>query len=1117
MKKNLQILMIVLAACSASFLAAQSTFKFQQTNYVGALSGDPAKDWTKGWTNWDPKTTTYPAPTDTSTLNGMVASLPIRGEKVITNTVTLSADQTYLLKGFVVVKSGGKLVIPAGTVIRCLADLNSSPKNYATIVVERGGQIEVTGTLAKPVVFTSAKDAGARDRGDWGGIVVCGRGLHNLFTTPNSYQIEGFNGVTFDNQLAFIGGNDNNDNSGILRYLRLEFGGLAFEINREINGLTFGAVGAATEVNNIQISYSNDDSFEWFGGAVNSKNLIAYKGTDDDFDTDNGYSGLNQFGIAVRDTAYFDATYNATSGSSTSEGFESDNEALGTANVKPITSAVFSNYTMVGPIPVGATYSQMNSRTRAAFRRGARIRRNSALRIVNSIFMGYRNFLMIDGDSTVRNTNFPAALALVNPKTPVDQKTHQTFFTNNLIVNTSAAQAPADSTSNSLLEVARARGSAAKLAALNDWARQAGPLANKINPVAFSTGTLLVNPLAASTTPDFNPVDGSPALTGANFLDNPILSPLTLVAPSTPSTFKMEKTSYVGALSADPAKDWTNDWTNWNPKATAYPNPTDTTTLNGMVATLPIRGEKVITNTVTLSADQTYLLKGFVVVKSGGKLVIPAGTVIRALADLNSSPKNYATIVVERGGQIEITGTVAKPVVFTSAKAAGARDRGDWGGIVVCGKGLHNLFTTPNSYQIEGFNGVTFDNQLAFIGGNDNNDNSGILRYLRLEFGGLAFEINREINGLTFGAVGAATEVNNIQVSFSNDDSFEWFGGAVNSKNLIAYKGTDDDFDTDNGYSGLNQFGIAVRDTAYFDATYNATSGSSTSEGFESDNEALGTANVKPITSAVFSNYTMVGPVPVGATYSQMNSRTRAAFRRGARIRRNSALRIVNSIFMGYRNFLMIDGDSTVRNTNFPAALALVNPKTPVDQKTHQTFFTNNLIVNTAAAQSPADSTSNSLLEVARARGSAAKLAALNDWARQSGPLANNINPVAFTTGTLLINPLASSTTPDFKPVSGSPALSGANFTDNPILSALVTSLREISRALAAAHPVYPNPVSGNSTLNFGRIVPAYGIFDLNGRLISYGVEVDHADLKNLARGIYIIKFNDNAQRFVVE
>lgn len=580
------------------------------------------------------------------------------------------------------------------------------------------------------------------------------------------------------------------------------------------------------------------------------------------------------------------------------------------------------------------------------------------------------------------------------------------------------------------------------------------------------------------------------------------------------SNFKFEQTSYVGALSGDPAKDWTTGWTNWDPKTTAYSTPTDTTTLNGMLSTLPKPGEKLITNTLTLDASKTYLLKGFIVVKSGGKLVIPAGTVIRALADLNTSPANYASIVVERGGQIEITGTAAAPVVFTSAKAAGSRERGDWGGIILCGNAINNQ---GNNVQVEGFNNVAFDNQLAFHGGSNNNDNSGILRYLRLEFGGLAFEINKEINGLTFGSVGSATEVNHIQVSFSNDDSYEWFGGTVNTKHLIAFKGTDDDFDTDFGYSGLNQFGIALRDFDYFDGTYAAASGASTSEGFESDNEATGTANVKPITSAVFSNYTMVGPVPVGSTYSALSSVQRAAFRRGARIRRNSALRISNSIFMGYRNFLMIDGDSTIRNTNYPAALALVTPSTPVDQKTHQTFFTNNLIVNTAAAQAPADSTSNGLLEIARNAKASLKLAALDAWLKLSGSLSNNINPVAFTTGTVLINPMASSSTPDFKPVAGSPALSGANFLDNPILSALTTSLREINRAITAAHPVYPNPVSANSELYFGRKVASFGIFDLNGRLLRYGLDADRAALNGMEAGIYIIKFNDSAQRFIVK
>jgi len=1112
MKKNLQILLLVLAAFSASFLAAQSNFKFEQTSYVGALSGDPAKDWTTGWTNWDPKTTVYPNPTDTTTLNGMLASLPVRGELSVTNTLTLDASKVYLLKGFVVVKSGGKLVIPAGTVIRAQADVNSNPRNYASIVVERGGQIEVNGTATAPVVITSAKAAGSRDRGDWGGIVISGKAINNQ---GNNVQVEGFNSVPFDNQLAFHGGNDNSDNSGVLRYLRLEFGGLAFEINREINGLTFGSVGSATEVSNIQVSFCNDDSFEWFGGTVNSKRLISFKTTDDDFDTDFGYSGLNQFGIAIRDVDYYDGTYAAASGSSTSEGFESDNEAQGTANVRPITSAVFSNYTMVGPVALGSTYSALSTVQRAAFRRGARIRRNSALRITNSIFMGYRNFLMIDGDSVVRNTNYAPALALVTPSTPVDQKTHQAFFTNNLIVNTAAAQAPADSTSNSLLEVARARGSAAKLAALNNWVRQTGPLANNIDPVAFTAGTLLVNPLATSTTPDFKPVDGSPALLGANFLDNPILKDLTLVTPVAQAAFKLEETDYVGALSADPAKDWTTGWTNWNPKTTAYPVPTDTTTLNGMLASLPVRGELSVTNTLTLDASKVYLLKGFVVVKSGGKLVIPAGTVIRAQADVNSNPRNYASIVVERGGQIEVNGTADAPVVITSAKAAGSRDRGDWGGIVISGRAVNNQ---GNNVQVEGFNSVPFDNQLAFHGGNDNSDNSGILRYLRLEFGGLAFEINREINGLTFGSVGSATQVNNIQVSFCNDDSFEWFGGAVNSKRLISFKTTDDDFDTDFGYSGLNQFGIALRDKDYYDGTYAAASGASTSEGFESDNEAQGTANVRPITSAVFSNYTMLGPVEVGSTYSALSSVQRAAFRRGARIRRNSALRISNSIFMGYRNFLMIDGDSTLRNTNFPAALALVTPSTPVDQKSHQTYFSNNLIVNTDAAYvSLTDTTANGLVEIARGNKSALKLAAVDAWVRLSGSLSNNVNPVAFTTGTVLINPMASSSTPDFKPVAGSPALFGANFKDNPILSALVTSIREINRALTAAHPVYPNPVSANSELYFGRQVEAYGIFDLSGRLLRHGLKADRATLNGMEPGIYIIKFNDSAQRFVVK
>lgn len=605
-----------------------------------------------------------------------------------------------------------------------------------------------------------------------------------------------------------------------------------------------------------------------------------------------------------------------------------------------------------------------------------------------------------------------------------------------------------------------------------------------------------------------------------------VLCVLCLNTLTAQSNFRLIGTNYIGALTQSANEDWTKGWANFNPANTVYAAANDLTTLDGTAATLPAPGKKEITTTLTLDATKIYLLKGFIVVKSGGKLVIPAGTIIRAQADLNATPKNYASIIVERGGQIEVLGTATNPVVITSNKAVGSRERGDWGGLVICGRGTHNLWAAAtDAIQLEGFNVVpaTIDATLGKIGGTLPNDNSGIIRYLRLEFGGLAFEANREINGLTLGAVGSATEINNVQVSFSNDDAFEWFGGSVNSRNLISWKTTDDDFDTDNGYSGVNQFGIAVRDSSLYDLTYAAASNASTSEGFESDNEGQGTAQLTSFTNAIFSNFTMVGPIPVGAKYADATAVTRAAFRRGARIRRNSSLRIVNSIFMGYRNFVMIDGDSSLRNTNNAAVLAAFTPAlTAVDATTKQLMFSNNIIVNTTSAYTTAgDTTANGLVEVARGAtlggGSAGKLAALDTWVR-SAANANKINPVEHTAGTLLVNPVANpatGTVADFRPVAGSPALSGGGlrFTGTPIAN-LITDSKEIAAAQIA--PIYPNPIS-NGTLNFGRQVAAYGIFDINGKLIAHGFDTDHATIQGIAAGMYFIKLDGKVQKLIVQ
>lgn len=471
---------------TASALSAQV---IEKVNYVGALHRDASKDWTKGWTEWNPKQASYSSTTDATTLNDA------SGIKSISTTVTLDASKVYLLTSTCVVKSGGKLVIPAGTVIRGASDLTATPKLYAMISVERGGMIEVNGTPKKPVVMTSNKAAGSRDRGDWGGLVLCGKAVNNQ---GSDVQLEGFNNVAVDNTLGKFGGTDDKDNSGVIKYVRIEFAGLAFEPNKEVNSLTMGSVGSATTIEGVQCSFGNDDGFEWFGGTVNCKKLISYKTTDDDFDTDFGYRGTVQFGIAVRDTNYYDLTWNATSGASTSETFESDNDAAGSGKT-PYTAAVFSNITCVGPVSLDKTYNDLSSTQKGAFRRGARIRRNSRLSIVNSIFMGYRNFIMFDGDSTIVAAGVKAGT--------VSEKGN--LFRNNYITNTTAAAASA-ATNTGLAEV----DSKNTPSALDAWIKSSTN-ANMVDKAKYGAGLILVDP-KNSTAPDFRPVSSNADLIGSS-------------------------------------------------------------------------------------------------------------------------------------------------------------------------------------------------------------------------------------------------------------------------------------------------------------------------------------------------------------------------------------------------------------------------------------------------------------------------------------------------------------------------------------------------------------------------------------------------------------------------
>lgn len=558
-----------------------------------------------------------------------------------------------------------------------------------------------------------------------------------------------------------------------------------------------------------------------------------------------------------------------------------------------------------------------------------------------------------------------------------------------------------------------------------------------------------------------------------------------------------EQVDYIGALSSDASKDWTVGWTNFNPKATNYPAPTDTTTLNGIDGS---NGKKTITANLTLNATTVYLLKGMVVVPDGVTLTIPAGTIIRGKADVTASPINYATLVVQRGGKLVVNGTATSPVVFTSWKTT-SRDAGDWGGIVLCGKARNNQ---GMDVQLEGFSNVSFDNQLGIFGGTDDNDNSGSLRYMRIEFAGLAFEPNREVNTLTMGSVGRGTVIDYVQASFGNDDAFEWFGGTVNCKHLISNITVDDDFDADFGYSGGVQFGIARKDTSYFDLSWNAPSGSSTSEGFECDNDAGGSAK-QPYTSPVFSNITMIGPIPVGSTHAAMSSVARNAFRRGARLRRNSRVSIVNSIFMGYRNMIMFDGDSVLLASGVPTA-SFPNTTTGM-------IFRNNLIVNSAAGAA-AGSSNNGLVEVAS--GNAALLPSFDAWIKDAQN-ANKIDVVPYTAGTVLVDP-KNPTAPNFRPVSGSPALTGASFSYNRLTPyGVLNGYRTLESASNIMS--YPNPATGFTTLSFSNSQPFAAeivITDMQGRVVrslgsrNFGTGNQQVEVKleGLTNGMYFINLN---------
>jgi len=434
---------------------------------------------------------------------GPVTGQTITLEGKITKDTILKSVNTYILKGLVYMTNNATMTIEAGTTIK--GDIIT----VGGLVITRGSKLIAQGTVDKPIVFTS-NSSGTPRSGDWAGIVLLGKAPTNssFNGTAGLGEIEG--GINDAAGNGLYGGTDAADNSGILSYLRIEYAGYAFLPDKEINSLTFGGVGNGTQIDHIEVTYAKDDAYEWFGGTVNCKYLIAYKTQDDDFDTDNGFSGKVQFGLIIRDSSIADI--------SKSEAFESDNDANG-STLTPITSAIFSNVTAIGP------KATLNNNGSSLFLAGAQIRRNSRESIYNSVFLGWPIGILIDASKG----------------TPTDLNINDSSLR---IRNCIIAGCP--------VPVGyAASGSAptgASVASMQAWFTNpyfGNSILNTLDDAKF------VNPFNY-TLPDFGPFGTSPAVTGASFTD------AKLATGFTPVTFR----GAIGPAGADAV--WHKGWTKFN-------------------------------------------------------------------------------------------------------------------------------------------------------------------------------------------------------------------------------------------------------------------------------------------------------------------------------------------------------------------------------------------------------------------------------------------------------------------------------------------------------------------------------------------------------------------------
>ncbi len=339
--------------------------------YRGAMAPAPTGegDWTQGWTYYS-----FDGAGRTDINYGKPLVI-LQGPQ--SSNLQLTANNNYLVRGKVNMLAGTTLTIDLGVV--CFGE--NATAGY--FVIERGAKIQAVGTAQQPIILTTDSAPGFMTRGGWGGVVIHGRGVANCADCLGGESCESEGGA------GFFCGDNSCDDSGEVKYARVEYSGVEISVDNELNCWTFNAVGCNTKLSYLQAHMGDDDLFEWFGGECEAHHLVGTGGGDDGLDWQMGFRGRVQFAVIQM---YDDAG---------DKGIEADNNEFNYDKVCR-SNPLIANVTLVGPNTAAATATY-----------GIHLRRGTDAQIYNSIIMGWRQQgLRLEHNQTANRGVYPQTGAI---------------------------------------------------------------------------------------------------------------------------------------------------------------------------------------------------------------------------------------------------------------------------------------------------------------------------------------------------------------------------------------------------------------------------------------------------------------------------------------------------------------------------------------------------------------------------------------------------------------------------------------------------------------------------------------------------------------------------------